>query len=83
MTEKDLRRWKQIELCLEALGHLDVSEKVSQSCSCLWQQGRNEAALLPPPWASNPKLGSNPLKPESKQFLFPEIFKSNRKYIRR
>lgn len=83
VIELDLRRWKQMELCLKALGYFDQSKKVTQSCLCLWQQRRNVAALIPPPWASNPKLGSHPLELGSKEFLFPELFQSNRKYIRR
>lgn len=62
MIEKDLRRWKQTELCLKALGYFDQSKKVPQSRLCLFQQGRNGAALIPPAWASNPQLGSNPLE---------------------
>lgn len=83
VIEIDIRRLEQMELCLKALWCFDQSKKVPQSCLCLWQQRKIGAALIPPPWASNPKLGSKPLELGSKEFLFPELFQSNRKYIRR
>lgn len=57
--------------------------KATCACGSSEEMGLKENPLIPPPQALSPKLGSNPLELVYKQFLFPELFKSNRKYIRR
>lgn len=60
-------------------------KRLTATCACgsSDEMGLKENPLIPPPRASNPKLSSDPLELGCKQFLFPELFKSIRKYVRR